>query len=216
MANKFCEESIPFSAPSLSAPALPASDAKNCGRQDRQYWLDLLHKISVPVLSNMSREELVKNMELELSPAWDGRSKTVSYMEAFGRLMAGLAPWLALPEDGTEEGKLRRQLLLWALKSYANAVNPNSPDYLEWGREMQLLVDAAYIASSFLRAPKQLWEPLDDATKQRFVTEFKGLRRVQPSYSNWLLFSAIVETFLLLVNEKYDDYRICLAINKME
>lgn len=203
-----------FCAATLSAKA--KKEALSAGQQDREYWVGLLYKISAPVLSNMSRGELVKNMELELSPTWDGRSKTVSYMEAFGRLMAGLAPWLALPEDDTQEGKLRKQLLEWALKSYANAVNPDSPDYLEWNREGQPLVDAAYIANSFLRAPKQLWEPLDDATKQRFIKEFKGLRRVQPPYSNWLLFGAMVETFLLSVDADYDAYRISMALRKVE
>ncbi|MDR3367234.1 MAG: DUF2264 domain-containing protein, partial [Prevotellaceae bacterium] len=202
------------------AVALSAKDKKkeaaSTGEQDRKYWADLLYKISEPVLSNMSRGELVKNMELELSPTWDGRSKTVSYMEAFGRLMAGLAPWLALPEDDTQEGKQRKQLLEWALKSYANAVNPDSPDYLEWKREGQPLVDAAYIANSFLRAPKQLWEPLDDATKQRFIEEFKGLRRVPQFSTNWLLFCAMLETFLASVGADYDEDRISYALRKIE
>ena len=92
-------------------------------------------------------------------------------MECFGRLMSGIAPWLSLPDDDTEEGKMRRQLREWALKSYAHAVNPDSPDYLLWRNEGQPLVDAAYIASSFLRAKKQLWEPLDEVTKQRYIKE---------------------------------------------
>jgi hypothetical protein len=183
---------------------------------DRKYWTDLLYKISEPVLSNMSKGELSKNMQLELSPTWDGRDQRVSYMEAFGRLMDGLAPWLSLPDDAMEEGKQRKQLREWALKSYANAVDPDSPDYLLWRNEGQPLVDAAYIASSFLRAPKQLWEPLDDLTKERYIAEFQQLRRIDPPYSNWLLFSATVETFLLSVNAPCDLYRIHSAIRKIE
>ena len=68
-------------------------------------------------------------------------------MECFGRLMSGIAPWLSLPDDDTEEGKMRKQLREWALKSYAHAVDPDSPDYLLWRNEGQPLVDAAYIAS---------------------------------------------------------------------
>ena len=78
----------------------------------------------------MSKGELQKNMQLELSPTWDGRDKRVSYMEAFGRLMAGISPWLSLSDDNTPEGKQRSQLHKWALQSYKNAVNPESPDYL--------------------------------------------------------------------------------------
>ncbi|MBD8347768.1 DUF2264 domain-containing protein [Dysgonomonas sp. HGC4] len=183
---------------------------------DRTYWTNLLYKISEPVLSNMSRGELVKNMQVEVSPTWDGRRTRVTYMEAFGRLMAGLAPWLNLPEDNTPEGKQRKQLTEWALKSYAHAVDPNSPDYLQWDKEGQALVDAAYVANSFLRAPKQLWEPLDEVTKKRYVEEFKKLRWVDPPYTNWLLFSAMIETFLMSIDEQYDAYRIHSAIRKIE
>lgn len=183
---------------------------------DRKYWTDMLYRIASPVLTNMSKGELSKNMQVETSPTWDGRDIRVTYMECFGRLMSGLAPWLSLPDDETSEGKQRRQLREWALKSYAHAVDPSSPDYLLWRNEGQPLVDAAYIASSFLRAPKQLWEPLDELTKERYIQEFQQLRRIDPPYTNWLLFSAMVETFLMSVDAQYDMYRIHSAIRKIE
>lgn len=183
---------------------------------DRAYWVEMAWKISEPVLRNMSRGELSQNMQLELSPTWDGRDQRVTYMECFGRLMDGIAPWLSLPDDPTPEGVKRRQLREWALKSYAHAVDPESPDYLLWRNEGQPLVDAAYIASSFLRAPQQLWEPLDALTKERYIAEFQQLRRVDPPYTNWLLFSATVEAFLLSVDAPCDFYRIHSAIRKIE
>ncbi len=183
---------------------------------NRQYWSDLAYRIAEPVLRNMSKGELKKNMQVEVSPTWDGRNKDVTYMECFGRLMSGIAPWLSLPDDDTEEGKKRKQLREWALKSYTHAVEPDSPDYLLWRNEGQPLVDAAYIASSFLRAPKQLWEPLDDLTKERYIKEFQQLRRINPPYTNWLLFSAMVETFLMEAGAQYDMYRIHSAIRKIE
>ena len=183
---------------------------------DREYWAQMAYKIAAPVLSNMSKGELKKNMQVEISPTWDGRSKDVTYMECFGRLMSGIAPWLSLPDDDTEEGKMRRQLREWALKSYAHAVNPDSPDYLLWRNEGQPLVDAAYIASSFLRAKKQLWEPLDEVTKQRYIKEFQLLRRIDPPYTNWLLFSAMIESFLMEADAQYDLFRIHTAVRKAE
>ena len=51
-----------------------------------------------PVLENMARGELQKNMQTEFSPSFDNRNRKVVYMETFGRLMAGIAPWLALPD----------------------------------------------------------------------------------------------------------------------
>ncbi|MDR0810849.1 MAG: DUF2264 domain-containing protein [Paludibacter sp.] len=190
--------------------------ARYAERDDRAYWAQMAYKIAAPVLENMSRGKLAENMQLELSPTWDGRDKRVSYMEAFGRLMDGIAPWLALPDDSTKEGKMRKQLRDWALQSYAHSVNPDSPDYLLWRNEGQPLVDAAYIASSFLRAPQQLWKPLDTLTKQRYIAEFQQLRRIDPPYTNWLLFSATIETFLMSINAQYDMYRIHSALRKIE
>ena len=127
---------------------------------DRELWAGVLYRMAAPVLSNLSEGKLQQNMLVEVSPTWDGRNKKVTYMECFGRLMAGLAPWISLPDDDTAESIQRKQLREWALKSYAHAVDPDSPDYLLWRNEGQPLVDAAYIASSFLRAKKQLWEPI--------------------------------------------------------
>lgn len=183
---------------------------------DRIYWCNLLYKLASPILSNMAEGRLQKNMQVEVSPSWDGRDKRVTYMEAFGRLMAGVAPWLSLPDDDTEEGKVRKQLREWALKSYAHAVDPQSPDYLLWQGHGQALVDAAYIAESFLRAFDQLWQPLDQTTKKRYIEEFQQLRRVDPPYTNWLLFSSTIEAFLAKAGAPYDSYRVNSAIRKVE
>lgn len=154
-------------------------------------------------------------MPMEFSPTWDNRNKDVAYMEALGRLIVGLAPFLALPADDTEEGKIRQQLLLQTQQSLAHAVNPASPDYLYWGSpaSRQPLVDAAFIAQALLTAPDVLWTPLDTVTRQRFITEFKKLRQIQPYNSNWLLFAAILETFLLSIGEETDIARIDTAID---
>ena len=105
-----------------------AKNDKESQASDREVWTELCYKIAQPILENMSKGELQKNMNLELSPTWDGRDKRVAYMEAFGRLMAGISPWLALPDDESKEGRMRKQLRDWAILSYKNAVNPDSPD----------------------------------------------------------------------------------------
>lgn len=195
---------------------IPATAKKQKQMTDREYWCAQAYKMASPVLENMSKGELQKNMVLEVSPSFDRRDRRVAYMECFGRLMAGIAPWLALPDDDTPEGKQRRQLRQWALASYKNAVDPNSPDYLLWRKEGQTLVDAAYLAESFIRAYDALWVPLDDTTKQRYIKEFTQLRRVDPPYTNWLLFSSTVESFLAKVGAPYDAFRVNTAIRKVE
>lgn len=184
--------------------------------KDRAYWTGLAYDMAAPILKNMAEGKLQANMQVEVSPNWDGRDKRVTYMEAFGRLMAGIAPWLTLPDDDTAEGKQRSQLKQWALASYRNAVDPDSPDYLLWRGHGQALVDAAYVAESFLRAWDTLWEPLDDVTKQRYIEEFTQLRRVDPPYTNWLLFSSTIESLLAKAGAECDEYRINSAIRKVE
>ncbi|QAY77950.1 DUF2264 domain-containing protein [Sphingosinicella sp. BN140058] len=185
------------------------------GSADRAYMVDLLGRMSAPVLGPMSEGRLHAVFAPELSPSWDGRNAKVAYLECFGRLISGIAPWLALADDDGAEGRLRARLRQQALASYAHSVDPGSPDYLLWSVEPQALVDSAYFTNALLRAPKALWAPLDSATKQRIIAEIKGLRRFSPPYTNWLLFAAMNEAFLLSVGEKWDPVRIDLAIRKI-
>lgn len=203
-----------FTIPALSFAQRNSRKDEAKPTSDRAYWVDMLYRIAQPVLSNMAEGKLQQNMTLELSPIWDGRDTRVAYLETFGRLMAGVAPWLNLPDDNSEEGKKRAQIRKWALKSYANGVDPESPDYLHWNIHSQNLVDAAYLAESFLRCPS-LWQSLDATTQQRYVKEFKSLRTILTPYNNWLLFRAMVEAFLLNVGEEADGYALGVATRKI-
>ena len=198
-----------------------ATNLKGDPKSDREVWVDIMYQMAEPVLKNMAEGKLqqmmtVENGGLELSPTWDNRDKKVSYMECFARLMAGLAPWLSLPDDNTAEGAKRKQLREWALKAYANAVDPESPDYLGWASGGQTLVDAAYLVESLYRGYDALWVPLDTLTKQRYIKEIQGLRRYDPPYTNWVLFVGMEEAFLMYVGASYDAYRIKMAASKAE
>lgn len=193
------------------------------GAQDRAYWVALLDKIASPVLSNMSNGELRLNMQVDVSPTWDNRNKQVAYMEAFGRLLVGIAPFLALPENLStkelkKESEIRDRLKKQSLQCLENAVNPSSPDYLYWGtpKDKQPLVDAAFIAQALLSAPKTLWEPLSNNTKQNYIKEFTQLRKIEPANNNWVLFAAIIESFLLFIDLPYDAERIDKGIKKIQ
>ena len=190
--------------------------AKNPKSCDRDYWVGQAYKMARPVLENMAYGKLQQNMLTEFSPSFDNRNRKVVFMETFGRLMAGIAPWLALPDDGSDEAKQRKQLRDWALVSYRNAVDPSSPDYLCWGVSDQNLVDAAYIAESFLRAYDTLWQPLDSLTKRRYFQEFQRLRRIDPPYTNWLLFASTIESFLAKAGGGCDNFRVNMACRKVE
>lgn len=198
------------------AAPLPGATQPNgpAATDDREVWLAHMLRIAGPVIKHMSKGELSKHMKIEVSPNWDKRDPKVAYMECFGRLIAGITPWLGLSGLQGTEGRQQQTMLAETLQAYTHAVDPRSPDYLLWRKENQPLVDAAFIAHSFLRAPKAVWEPLDNTTKKRYIEEFTLLRRVKPGYNNWLLFAAIVEAFLLSIGENYDPMRIDLAIRK--
>ncbi|RYF85804.1 MAG: DUF2264 domain-containing protein, partial [Chitinophagaceae bacterium] len=185
------------------------------GVDDRAFWVKTMNKMTSPVIFNLAKGTLRQNMPLELAPDYYLPVQQVTYLEAVGRTVAGIAPWLALPDDDSEEGKIRRQLRTALLSGLRNAVDPSSPDYLNFRTESQPLVDAAFLAHGFLRAPKALWEPLDSQTKKRFIEEFKSLRTRKAGYSNWLLFAGITEGFLLKIGEQYDPARIDYAIRKI-
>ncbi len=188
-------------------------------QNDRDYWVALLDKMATPVLGNMSKGELRKNMPIEVGKGWYEKStKDVAYMEALGRLLSGMAPWLELRDDDSKESQIRKRLRLQAQQSLAHAVNPDSPDYLYWGTptSRQPLVDAAFIAQALLYAPKSLWQDLDAQTKERIIIEFTKIRAIKPHESNWLLFAAIIETFLLKVDKPFDAFRIDNAIDKIK
>ncbi len=203
-------------ASGVSVLAAGDLSAAQDGASDRALWTATLVKISQPVLENLAAGTLQKNWPMEYSPTWDGRNKKCAYLEAFGRLSMGLAPWLALNDDSTAEGRQRARCSGWLRAGVAQAVDPSGPDHMLWRETSQTLVDAAYLAQAFLRAPDALWHPLDATTKQRVIGEFRALRRVNTFTSNWLLFMATVEVFLDWLDEGADQYRITTALNMIE
>lgn len=184
---------------------------------DRSYWVSILSAMATPILENLSKGTFQKNMPMVVSESYDSRNPKVGYLEAFGRLLAGMGPWLGLKDDQTEEGKLRLKFKEQALLGIKNCVDPKSPDYFAWrDSSSQTLVDAAHLALGILRAPHALWEPLSNETKQNLIDELKHIRWIKPGQNNWLLFSAITETFLYSVGVEPQRENIDEAINKFD
>ena len=64
--------------------------------ETRKYWIKTLFKIVTPVLSNMAEGRLKATMPVE------GKSPdrpAVTHLEALGRTLTGLAPWLEIGND---------------------------------------------------------------------------------------------------------------------
>ncbi len=205
---------IPLAGNLEAAPKVN-STVKPVAKPEREYWVSLLVKIATPLLESLSNGDLKKSMPVECVPGNEASRRTVTYLEAFGRLMSGMAPWLELGSDDSSEGRQRAKLIELAQKSMKMAVDPQSPDYMNFTHNSQPLVDAAFLSLAILRAPKVLWHQLDETTQQQLVTAMKSSRVITPGYNNWLLFSAMVEAFLLFAGEQADEMRMDLAIRKI-
>lgn len=182
---------------------------------DREYWAETLYRIAHPVLSNLADETLRRNMPVEqMGPEhpeykWYGDRTKYAYLEALGRTICGVAPWLELPLDETTlEGRMRKELLDMAITGIQHAMDTTSADYISFAVGYQALVDAAHLAQGLMRAPKNLWGGLDRQTQERIIYEMKETRKVRPNVSNWLMFTAMIESFLKSVGEEFDLVRV--------
>lgn len=201
-------------APALRVPG--AASELPAAVDDREYWVTVLTRIARPVLTNLAEGKLRERMPVEVSTARPSDRHRYSHLEAVGRLLTGIAPWLELGADGTPEGVLRGQYAELARGGLRNATDPDSPDFLNFANGRQALVDAAFLAHAMLRAPRELWHKLDADTKWNVVTALKSTRSIRPSFSNWLMFSAMVETALSTMGDDWDRLRVDYALRQHE
>lgn len=180
---------------------------------DRALWLSAMRHISDPVLKNLADGTLRTNMPVETIGGVEARGK-VTHLEAFGRLMTGLSPWLELGVDPTPEGQFRAGYIDLVIKGIRNAVNPDSPDYMNFNKGDQPLVDAAFLAHGLLRCRTQVWNQLDTLTRSRVIAELESSRVIKPGESNWLLFSAMVECALKEFSGEWEYERVQYALER--
>ena len=134
-------------------------------------------------------------MPVELSATATAERRDYAHLEAVGRLLAGIAPWLELGADATPEGATAGLAGL-AREGLRRGTDPASPDFLNFTRGRQPLVDAAFLGHAIVRAPTELLEKLDPTTRRQLADALRSTRPIQPAISNWLLFSAMVEAAL--------------------
>lgn len=187
------------------------------GSSMRLQWLERLNSIVRPVLSCLAAGELRARMPVEQAP-WRGDDRALfSHLEAFGRSMAGLAPWLELSESALSgrELELHKELSALAREALARGVDPSSPDALNFEKGQQPLVDAAFLAHALVRAPK--WAAsLPAKTKRRSLAAFEATRSRKPCFNNWLLFAAMTETAIRLLGGRPDLTRVDYALRQHE
>ena len=187
-----------------AAPA-PAA-AKTLPAADRAYWCQIASRLATPVLEALAQRKLKATMPVEAFNAKERAPYT--HLEALGRLLCGLAPWLELGGDATPEGADRARFAALARTGIDAATDPASPDFMNFSRGSQPLVDAAFLAQAMLRAPTELWKKLEPRVQANVVAALKSSRPIKPGESNWRLFASEVEAFLHHAGEARDDARL--------
>ena len=139
------------------------------------------------------------------SPDSLGKRRDFACLEALGRTLCGIAPWLEL--DGESDPRQAEYRLL-ARRALSWAVDPSDAGYLTFDRGRQPLVDAAYLAEGVLRAKRQLWTELDAAARANLIDALKRTRTIRPGETNWLLFASMVEAALLELSGSCDTARM--------
>lgn len=183
------------------------------GPDDRAFSVATLTNVAGPVLSALAEEKLKATM-----PAhdWERNRTRFAPLEAYGRTLAGIAPWLELGPDDSPEGKMRAYYIDLSVRSLVNATDPHSPDFMNFTSGGQPVVDTAFLALGLLRAPNQLWGRLDARQRSNVVAALKSSRVIKPGENNWLLFSATIEAALWHFTGECNQEPIEYAIRRHE
>jgi len=180
----------------------------------RRKWLQTMLKIASPVLRALAEDRLTDALPIESKSPREDRAQ-FTYLEAFGRTLVGMAPWLELEGLSGEEAALQSEYRMLVRRCIHHAVTPGAKDCMNFAHGYQPIVDAAFLAHAILRAPTQLWAALDAEDRINLVARMKETRTRKPYHCNWLLFSAMIECFLRMAGETdWDPMRIDYAVRQ--
>ena len=179
--------------------------------EDRIFWVETLQKIALPVLMNVKKDSLRKNMVLESKSV---EASKFAYLSAFARVFNGIAPWLELGPTESEEGRLRAKYINLTIEAISVAVNPKRNDYMFYSEPKQSLVDMAFFAQGLLRAKNQIWLNLPIDVQAKIIAELKNARLIAPYENHWILYTSLIEATLLEFTGECDKERLIYAIHK--
>ena len=166
----------------------------------RRRWLDTMLQIASPVLRALAEDRLREVLPIESKSPREDRAN-YTYLEAFGRTLVGMAPWLELEGLTGGEAALQQEYRALVRRCMHNAVTPGTRDCMNFSFGHQPIVDAAFLAHAILRAPTQLWTLLPEGDRANLVARMKETRTRVPYPCNWLLFSAMIECFLHMAED---------------
>lgn len=179
--------------------------ARSADSTARERWCRWAERLASPLLPALAERRLKATMPVEAAQPEYNRSFT--HLEGVARLLCGLAPWLELGRDCGDWPAVAREAI-------DAATDPQSPDFLNFTTGKQPLVDSAFLAQAFLRAPGALWEPLPERVRGQVIACLKTTRGIKPWENNWVLFASMVEAFLHRVGEPRDEARLTYGLRR--
>jgi hypothetical protein len=159
------------------------------------------------VLDHLAQGTLKRAMPVECAPGQKQDRKKYTHLEAVARLLAGIAPWLELKLDAGAERELQQTYADLARAAIAQAVDPGSPDYLNFAEGAQPLVDCGFLAQAVLRAPSALWSNLDGTTRHKLAIALAASRAIRPGEN---------KTALAAMGERWQAGPIERAVSRHE
>ena len=115
------------------AAAAPQATAQGA-ESDRQYWVRTLARVAEPVLTNLAAGTLKSNMPVECVTGNVADRRKVTHLEAIGRLLAGMAPWLEAPLDAGPERELQSRYAALARAGHPQRGGPGVAGLFEFPR----------------------------------------------------------------------------------
>jgi hypothetical protein len=202
-----------------ASPETAGSEQQAAGSESGPYltradWIARLTRLAEPVLTHLAQDRLRTSMPIESGPGGKGR-EVVTHLEAVGRLLAGLAPWLHADAAAApmEEHQQRERLRTLVVEGLRVATDPTARDRLNFTEGGQPLVDAAFLAQALLRMPS-VWARCDAPLQGRLLADLVSTRAIKPGFNNWLLFSATIEAFFASIGQPWDRMRVDYALRQ--
>jgi hypothetical protein len=182
--------------------------------EERASWVAMLDRVCRPLFVALSERRLKAVMPVEAYVGEQQHRRQTTYLEALGRALTGLAPWLEHGATEGDEGKLRDRYCEWARTGIASAVDKKSPDYMDFGGDRQTIVDTAFLSLAMLRAPRELREKLPAPVRAQLADALRATRTQLAPFNNWLLFAATIEAGLYALGEPWDRARVDYALRE--
>jgi hypothetical protein len=153
-------------------------------------------------------------MPVEAAPGQEADRRQVTHLEAVGRTLAGIAPWLEKGNRDGEEGRELTRFQNLAIETISRGVAKGTPAWLKFGEHQQTIVDAGFLSLALARAPQQLVSALPSATRDNLADALRATRALAPPFNNWLLFSAMIEAALIRLDQPWDRMRVDYALRE--